>query len=72
MLRWKPAFTALALMGVSLLSFAATGGGASTATGAVVTTGDRIAVRHETLRLANGFEVILVEDHRLPLVAFNL
>ena len=34
--------------------------------------GDRIAVRHETLRLANGFEVILVEDHRLPLVAFNL
>ncbi|MBK9574085.1 MAG: insulinase family protein [Rhodoferax sp.] len=37
-----------------------------------MTSGDRIAVRHETLRLANGFEVILVEDHRLPLVAFNL
>lgn len=29
-------------------------------------------VRHERYRLANGLEVILVEDHRLPLVAFNL
>jgi len=71
-LRWKPVLTVLALMGVSLLSTAAAGGGAGAATGAVVTSGDRVAVRHETLRLANGFEVILVEDHRLPLVAFNL
>lgn len=39
---------------------------------AVVTQGEHVRVRHETLRLANGFEVILVEDHRLPLVAFNL
>jgi len=30
------------------------------------------AVRFEKYRLANGLEVILAEDHRLPLVAFNL
>jgi zinc protease len=30
------------------------------------------AVRFEKFRLANGLEVILAEDHRLPLVAFNL
>ncbi|MCH7343421.1 insulinase family protein [Pelomonas sp. CA6] len=42
------------------------------AQGAVSTQDGRLAVRHEKLRLANGFELILVEDHRLPLVAFNL
>ena len=40
--------------------------------GAVSTEAGHIAVRHEKFTLANGFEVILVEDHRLPLVAFNL
>lgn len=40
--------------------------------GAVSAEAGRIAVRHEKFTLANGFEVILVEDHRLPLVAFNL
>jgi zinc protease len=40
--------------------------------GAVSTAGASLAVRHEKIRLANGFELILVEDHRLPLVAFNL
>jgi len=40
--------------------------------GAVVSDGSSLSVRHEKLKLANGFEVILIEDHRLPLVAFNL
>jgi zinc protease len=40
--------------------------------GAVVSDAGKLAIRHEKLKLANGFEVILVEDHRLPLVAFNL
>ncbi|MDP2368419.1 M16 family metallopeptidase [Rhodoferax sp.] len=70
-MQWKPLFAALVLAGASLpgSTVAADAPGAG---GPVVTSGDRIAVRHETLRLANGFEVILVEDHRLPLVAFNL
>ncbi|MET0519066.1 MAG: pitrilysin family protein, partial [Burkholderiaceae bacterium] len=45
---------------------------AGTASGAVVSEGASLAIRHEKIRLANGFELILVEDHRLPLVAFNL
>lgn len=40
--------------------------------GAVSAEAGRLAVRHDKFTLANGFEVILVEDHRLPLVAFNL
>jgi zinc protease len=40
--------------------------------GAVSTEAGQIAVRHEKYTLPNGFEVVLVEDHRLPLVAFNL
>ena len=40
--------------------------------GAVSADAGQLAVRHEKFTLANGFEVILVEDHRLPLVAFNL
>ncbi|MGM9482895.1 M16 family metallopeptidase [Roseateles sp. NT4] len=40
--------------------------------GAVSTEAGRLAVHQEKVTLANGFEVILVEDHRLPLVAFNL
>lgn len=71
MLQCKSLFAALVLAGVSLFG-SAIAGDAPAASGAVVTSGDRIAVRHEILRLANGFEVILVEDHRLPLVAFNL
>ncbi|MFG6467499.1 M16 family metallopeptidase [Roseateles sp. BYS87W] len=40
--------------------------------GAVSLAGGQFNIRHEKLTLANGFELILVEDHRLPLVAFNL
>ena len=50
-----------------------TGAGPGAGSSAIaVEQGGRLAVRHEKLRLANGFELILVEDHRLPLVAFNL
>jgi zinc protease len=40
--------------------------------GAVVTQGNSIAIKYEKVVLPNGFELILVEDHRLPLVAVNL
>jgi zinc protease len=39
---------------------------------AVSTEAGQVAVHLEKYSLPNGFEVILVEDHRLPLVAFNL
>ncbi len=45
---------------------------AAPAQGAVSTAAGQLAIRHEKLTLPNGFEVILVEDHRLPLVSFNL
>lgn len=48
------------------------GSPATAAMGAVQSDNGRLSIRHEKLRLANGFEIILVEDHRLPLVAFNL
>lgn len=59
----------LALAGALSASLPA---GAAPAEGAVSTAAGQVAVRQEKLTLANGFEVILVEDHRLPLVAFNL
>ena len=40
--------------------------------GAVQSDNGRLSIRHEKYTLANGMEIILVEDHRLPLVAFNL
>ncbi|MDR7333104.1 pitrilysin family protein [Roseateles asaccharophilus] len=40
--------------------------------GAVSTANGQLAIRQEKFTLPNGFEVILVQDHRLPLVAFNL
>jgi zinc protease len=40
--------------------------------GAVSTEAGRLAIAHEKYRLPNGLEVILVQDRRLPLVAFNL
>lgn len=50
-----------------------TGASATASASAVaIEPGGRLAVRLEKLRLANGFELILVPDHRLPLVAFNL
>ncbi len=39
---------------------------------AITADGGTLQVKLEKVKLANGFEVILVEDHRLPLVAFNL
>ena len=39
---------------------------------AVQSANGTINIRHEKYKLDNGLEVILVEDHKLPLVAFNL
>lgn len=60
----------LALAGA--LSLPAWSAPAAPPKGAVSTEAGQLAVRHEKYTLPNGFEVILVEDHRLPLVAFNL
>lgn len=59
----------LALAGALSASLPA---GAAPAPGAVSTEAGQLSIREEKFTLANGFEVILVEDHRLPLVAFNL
>jgi zinc protease len=40
--------------------------------GAVVAEGDSVSIAFEKYTLANGLEIILAEDHRLPLVAFNM
>ncbi|MGS0757024.1 M16 family metallopeptidase, partial [Roseateles sp. GG27B] len=70
---------ALAALTISCTSLGAAANPAASANpaalpslGAVIASHGQLAIRHETLRLANGFEVILVEDHRLPLIAFNL
>ncbi len=44
----------------------------ATALGAVQSNNGQISIRHEKYKLDNGLEIILVEDHSLPLVAFNL
>ena len=59
----------LALAGALSASLPA---GAAPPQGAVSTEAGQLAIRQQKFTLANGFEVILVEDHRLPLVAFNL
>jgi zinc protease len=53
-------------------SIAATAAPTAAPQGAVSSEAGKLAIRTEKFKLANGFEVILVEDHRLPLVAFNL
>ncbi|UXH78046.1 M16 family metallopeptidase [Roseateles amylovorans] len=58
---------ALAPMAALSPAWAATG-----AASAVTTDGGSLQVKLEKVKLANGFEVILVEDHRLPLIAFNM
>lgn len=65
----RPLIALLALAGALSAALPAA---AAPAAGAVTTEAGQLAVRHEKFTLANGFEVILVEDHRLPLVAFNL
>jgi len=62
----------LALAGAVSASLPAWSAPAAEVKGAVSTEAGQLAVRQEKFTLANGFEVILVEDHRLPLVAFNL
>ncbi|WP_457389351.1 M16 family metallopeptidase [Roseateles sp. P5_E1] len=62
----------LALAGALSAALPAGAAPESAMKGAVNTEAGQLAVRQEKLTLANGFEVILVEDHRLPLVAFNL
>ncbi|MBI3346845.1 MAG: insulinase family protein [Burkholderiales bacterium] len=62
----------LALSGALSATFPVAAAPAISTQGAVSTEAGQLAVRHEKFTLANGFEVILVEDHRLPLVAFNL
>ena len=61
--------TALGGLSASPAALAApTAAGAS----AVTASGGTLSVKLEKVKLANGFELILVEDHRLPLIAFNM
>lgn len=62
----------LALAGALSASMPLLAAPAAAPVGAVSFEAGRLAVRHEKITLANGFELVLVEDHRLPLVAFNL
>ena len=73
MLHFKP--LAIAALCASLgVAHAAPAVAAVTAApqGAVTSESGQLAIKTEKFKLANGFEVILVEDRRLPLVAFNL
>ena len=64
---------ACAGFGASLMSTPAFAGPTAAAqSGAVQSDNGRLSIRHEKYKLDNGLEIILVEDHRLPLVAFNL
>lgn len=62
----------LALAGALSATFPVAAAAAVETRGAVTTEAGQLAIRQQKVTLANGFEVILVEDHRLPLVAFNL
>ncbi|WP_431288437.1 M16 family metallopeptidase [Roseateles chitinivorans] len=62
----------LTALGGTTVTSAALAAPAAAGTSAVSTVGGTLNVKLEKVKLANGFEVILVEDHRLPLVAFNL
>lgn len=64
---------AVAGLGTTLLTTATDADAAARTTlGAVQSDHGQLSIRHEKFRLANGLDVILVEDHRLPLIAFNL
>ena len=67
-----PAFKLLAVAALCANLGAAVAAPASAPQGAVTSESGKLAIKTEKIKLANGFEVILVEDHRLPLVAFNL
>src|SRR5262249_36119116 len=62
-------------LGIILILCAALAGGACRKTGEPVSSTTTMTVPHlayEKYKLANGLDVILLEDHRLPLVAVNL
>ena len=63
---------ACAGFGASLVATPAFAGPASAPTSAVQSDNGKLSIRNEKYKLDNGMEIILVEDHRLPLVAFNL
>lgn len=72
-MRIRPLALATSLALASLIvppAFAA--GSPSASARAVISEGDSIRIGFEKIRLANGLEVILAEDHRLPLVTFDL
>ena len=66
------AITLAVLTAIGGLHAAVAAPAAAAGTSAVSTVGGTLNVKLEKVKLPNGFEVILVEDHRLPLVAFNL
>src|SRR5512133_349437 len=71
-MRFTPLFVALACVGLPAAVLATPGRAGAVTAGAVQSEHGRLSIRHEKYKLDNGLEIILVEDHRLPLVAFNL
>ena len=71
-MRFTPLVVALACVGLPAVFLATPGRAAMPQAGAVQSEHGRLSIRHEKYKLDNGLEIILVEDHRLPLVAFNL
>lgn len=68
-----PAPAALALAVSTAFGGLALSGPLLAAPASAISTADgSVQVKLEKVTLANGFELILVEDHRLPLVAFNM
>ncbi len=71
-MRFTPLVVALACVGLQTAFLATPSRADVVSAGAVQSEHGRLSIRHEKYKLANGLEIILVEDHRLPLVAFNL
>ena len=71
-MRFTPLVVALACVGLPAAFLLTPAVAAMPQAGAVQSEHGRLSIRHEKYKLANGLEIILVEDHRLPLVAFNL
>src|SRR6266436_756865 len=68
----KRLFFNLGLVALTALSPACTSKGANQPPAATSSAGDIPAINFEKFTLPNGLDVILSEDHRLPLVAVNL
>lgn len=71
-MRLTPFLVALTCVGLQAPFLLTPAVAAAPLPGAVQSNHGQLSIRYEKYKLDNGMEIILVEDHRLPLVAFNL